>query len=172
MYLRNSLPAIFLLLLAGCSKGTLRNPKNALIPVVLSVTPATGLYTGGTKLTITGTGFANPAQVLLGRSVCAAIEYVSDSTIRCTTLSASAGPVDVTVVNPNQLSSTLHLGFAFIEPAAPEHGFAVTAGGGNVAGTERRLSATAGEPTTGTIQRGTGRILVPGVQGTSFSLGK
>lgn len=73
------------------------------IPVTLAgIDPVSGLYQGGTELTITGTGFlaAMDTTVLIGGTTALDIVVVDDSTITCTTPAVDfVGPVDVEVVN-------------------------------------------------------------------------
>ncbi len=73
------------------------------IPVTLvGVSPAVGLYQGGTSLTVTGTGFlaAPNTTVMIGSQSALDIVVVDDSTITCTTPAVDTlGLVDVSVTN-------------------------------------------------------------------------
>ncbi|MFE9993700.1 IPT/TIG domain-containing protein [Streptomyces avermitilis] len=67
---------------------------------VTGVSPDSGPTTGGTEVTITGTGLAGTEQVTFN-GIPAAFTVVSDSTLTATTPpSGAAGPVGVTVTGP------------------------------------------------------------------------
>lgn len=85
-------------------------------PVVSSVSPTNGPSTGGTVLTITGTGFQASATVSVGNNPCGDVVVVSNTSITCTTASHAAAVVDVTVTNPDTLSGSLGSGFTY-DPA-------------------------------------------------------
>ena len=76
----------------------------ATVPVVTSVSPDTGVDTGGTSVTITGSGFTGATAVMFGSS---AETYTvdSDTEITATTNSAGNGTVDVTVTTPDGTSA-------------------------------------------------------------------
>jgi len=73
------------------------------IPVTLTgISPTSGIYQGGTALTVTGTGFlaAPDTTVLIGGMTAVGIVVVDDMTITCSTPAVDfVGPVDVEVVN-------------------------------------------------------------------------
>lgn len=87
---------------------TVRNPdattvtKNAAFTYVASLT-ATGVYpefgspSGGTMVTISGSGFQNGATVSFGESPGTSVTVVDSSTIRVTAPAHAAGPVSVSV---------------------------------------------------------------------------
>lgn len=83
-------------------------------PVVSSCTPATGPTTGGTAVTITGSGFVPGSSVKFGLARAKNIVVVDANTITCTTPARPAGPVAVTVITgPGNLSGLLHNGFLY-----------------------------------------------------------
>jgi len=85
---------------SGPSNVTLMNPT----PVLTGINPAsTG--TGGFTLTVTGSKFANGAQVLLGTTPLQTT-FVSATQLTATGAASSAGTFAVTVVNPAPGSST------------------------------------------------------------------
>jgi hypothetical protein len=76
-------------------------------PVVTKVKPASGLTTGGNKVTIDGTGFQGATAVRFGStSVTPAAVNSKGKTITVTAPAHSAGVVDITVVTPAGTSST------------------------------------------------------------------
>ena len=86
-------------------------------PAVTSVAPGNGPSSGGTALTLTGTGFtANAAgtnTVTVGGAACTGVNAASDTQITCTSPAGTAGAtVNVTVSNING-SATLTGGFTY-----------------------------------------------------------
>ncbi len=81
--------------------------------VVTSVSPNSGIYTGGTSVTISGSNFSTSSTVSLGGSACS-ITSVTSTEIHCTTSAiALAGPVSVTVVVGAQ-SAVLANSFTYV----------------------------------------------------------
>ncbi len=80
--------------------------KYAPPPVVTTITPNQGPTTGGTNITITGTGFTGATSVAFG-SQHANFSVLSDTSIEAKSpTSATAQTVDVTVTGPNGTSPT------------------------------------------------------------------
>ncbi|HLZ70518.1 MAG TPA: IPT/TIG domain-containing protein [Dehalococcoidia bacterium] len=129
---------------------------NSAAPTIASpLSPATGSSTGGTQVTITGTGFAPGAAVTFGGTQ-AAFATVSGSTkIIVNTPAHAAGAADVFVTNPDgQNSNTLSGAFTYTAGPAPTlTGFA----GG---------SATSGPTTGGTPVQLSGSGFVAGAHVT------
>ena len=88
-------------------------------PTVGSISPNTGLTTGGTPITITGTNFAASATVSLSGSAATGVTVVNGTTITATTPAHAAGAVSVTVTNPDAQSGTLASGFTYTALSAP-----------------------------------------------------
>lgn len=92
-------------------------------PTVASLSVTSGSHTGGTAVTITGTGFikgsgAKPQgpTVLFGGALATNVAWVSSTSITCTTPAVSgagAYPLGVTVVNPDGQSGSLPSAFTF-----------------------------------------------------------
>jgi hypothetical protein len=109
---------------------------------ISSVTPSNGLTLGGTSVTIAGTGFTNGATVFFGDAAASSITVVSATNITASTpAAASAGAVEVTVVNPDFEPVVLTNGFNYEAPvslASPQQGgtgtFMVTVGGTGIPG--------------------------------------
>ena len=76
------------------------------------VTPSSGPTTGGTAVTITGTGFATGATVSIGGANASAT-VVGSTMINAITPAHAAGAVNVVVTNPGGESGTLSSGFTY-----------------------------------------------------------
>ena len=75
-------------------------------PVVTRVTPGAGTYSGGTKVTITGSGFCNLLNVKFGTTAASVFAGGSDTQIIVTSPHHAAGVVDVTVTTSGGTSAT------------------------------------------------------------------
>ena len=82
-------------------------------PTVTGISPSSGPATGGTAVTITGTGFSSGATVRLGGTTATGVTVVSSTSITATTPAHAAGVVDVTVTNTDNQSGTLTSGFTY-----------------------------------------------------------
>ena len=93
----------------GCSLGTQEGQL-----AITGVRPTQGPATGGTKVTISGSGFADGATVQFGGKDADDVTVKDATTITCTTPAHEKGKVDVVVTNPNDKSATLARGFEYI----------------------------------------------------------
>jgi hypothetical protein len=84
-----------------CDVGAFEVP----LPRVSAVSPTTGLNTGGTPVTISGSGFTGATFVYFG-TYSAAVTVVNNQTITTSSPPQSAGPEDVTVTTPVGTSDT------------------------------------------------------------------
>jgi len=75
-------------------------------PAVTAVSPATGPSSGGTAVTVTGTGFTGATAVRFGATPTAGFTVVSATQITVTAPAGAAGSVDITVVAPGGTSPT------------------------------------------------------------------
>jgi lysophospholipase L1-like esterase len=103
-------------------------PVLLLSPVVTSVSPTSGLTTGGTEVTISGFNFIDAlsgpdssTRVLFGDKPAAFIQVVSDTRLIATTPPVTTpGPVSITVsnkhLNPGWLDVTLPNAFTYLSP--------------------------------------------------------
>jgi hypothetical protein len=83
-------------------------------PIIDSLSVDSGLSTGGTPVTITGSNFAGGATVTFGTLSAASVDVLSTTRIDVTTPAQPAGTiVDVTVTNPDSQTSTLSNGFRY-----------------------------------------------------------
>ena len=83
------------------------------LPTVTVVNPASGVVSGGTVVTITGTNFVDGATVTFGGVSGTGVSFQNASTLTATTPSHAAGQVDVTVTNPDGSSAVLNDGFVY-----------------------------------------------------------
>jgi hypothetical protein len=87
-------------------------------PRVTAVSASQGPSSGGTAVTITGTGFTGTTLVSFGSTPVAAFTVVNDTSITTTSPAVAAGTVDVTVTGPGGTDATAVLDqFTFV--AAP-----------------------------------------------------
>ena len=86
-------------------------------PNLTTVSPTTGLTTGGTPVTLTGQNFASGATVTFGGAAATSVVVVSATQITANTPSHAQGSVNVVVTNPDGQSATLTGGFTFGAPA-------------------------------------------------------
>lgn len=86
-------------------------------PVISSVSPTNGPLTGGTAITITGTGFLATPTVMIGSSACTGVVVTGTTQIDCSTPSATtAGAVTITVTNVSDSQSDTYSSFTY-DPA-------------------------------------------------------
>ena len=90
-------------------------------PTIESVAPRRGPVEGGTRVTITGTGFADDAVVTVGDVTVADARVVDETTIRLE-MPAAARPIAVaiSVTNPGQPTATLRRAFTYRPGPEPE----------------------------------------------------
>jgi hypothetical protein len=99
---------------SGCSDARSANVTVALPPVtVTSVTPGVGVITGGSPITISGTGFVSGATISAGGSAATNVVVVSAIKITARTPAHAAGTVNVTVTNADTSSGVLTSGFRY-----------------------------------------------------------
>jgi hypothetical protein len=118
-----------LCLLAGCdgSGGSSDTNGSSVIviaaPTLSTIAPHSGPTTGGTAVTLTGTGFQAGATLTLGDTAATAVAVVSATQLTATTSPGPAGAQDVLVTNPDGQRAILAAGFTYIAPTlAPRSG--------------------------------------------------
>jgi hypothetical protein len=89
-------------------------------PGVSTVSPTSGPTTGGTQITITGTGFVAGASVTLGGTAASGVVVSNSTTITATTPAHTAGTVDVAVTNPDGQSVSKAGAFTYNAPSGGE----------------------------------------------------
>jgi photosystem II stability/assembly factor-like uncharacterized protein len=87
-------------------------------PTVTGIDPAEGDASGGTAVTISGSGFLDGAGVSFNGAAALNVTVVNQSSITAVTPAHASGTVDVTVTNPDGKSGTLENGFTFQAPPA------------------------------------------------------
>ena len=81
--------------------------QGAAAPAVTGVSPGSGPVSGGTSVTITGSGFTGATAVNFGGTVASSFTVNGDTSVTATAPAATAvGPVDVTVTTPSGTSAT------------------------------------------------------------------
>ncbi|MHB8647027.1 MAG: IPT/TIG domain-containing protein [Thermomicrobiales bacterium] len=83
-------------------------------PTVTAVSPTSGPTTGGSQVTITGTGFVNGATVTFGNAAATNCVVTNTTTITCTTPPGSAGTVTVAVTNPDSGMGSLAGAYTYV----------------------------------------------------------
>ncbi len=102
------------------------------VPTVHSLYPATGPTSGGTPVTVTGTGFTHATAVLFGSAASRSFTVASDSSLTAMTPSGSPGVVDVRVRTVSGSSPTSGADqFTYVAPPTVSK---VDPGGGAAAG--------------------------------------
>jgi hypothetical protein len=97
-------------------RGTLPNGfLYVLPPKPTSVTPDHGPTSGGTSVTVSGTGFQPGAMVTFDGNP-ADCTVVDASTITCITPPGDPGPADVQVTNPDGFTGLLPAGYVYVPP--------------------------------------------------------
>jgi hypothetical protein len=85
-------------------------------PIVLGLTslsPKTGPASGGTGITLTGTGFLAGAGVTVRGAAATSVVVASSTTITASTPAGAVGPADVVVTNPGGATATIPGGFVY-----------------------------------------------------------
>ena len=90
----------------GVSHAVMWMPTSANPPEISAVAPTSGPTTGGTSVTITGSGFTGAIAVSFGGTPATSPHVASDTQITATSPAHAAGPVDVTVTTPAGTSAT------------------------------------------------------------------
>lgn len=83
-------------------------------PALQAIEPELGPDSGGTRLTLVGSEFRRPVAVWFGARRAATVSFVDANTVEARTPVHPAGPVDVTLYNPDGQSATLLEGWRFV----------------------------------------------------------
>lgn len=142
------------------------SPLPAAAPAVSSVSPGSGPDTGGTAVTLTGTGFQTGAAVFVGSSPAGSVSSVGTTQILAVTPAGAPGPAPVTVQNPDGGTATLAGGFVFFGPPAAS---AVSPGAGTRLGGTVVTVAGSGFLAGATISFGGAAGTVLAVSGASLT---
>ena len=101
-------------------------------PTLAAVAPVSGPITGGTQLTLSGTGFASGATVTVGGAAATDVVIVSDVLARAVVPAHAAGVVDVVFTNDDNQAATLDDGFTYVAPPSNNAGTVTDGGSGSV----------------------------------------
>lgn len=113
-------------------------------PSVSSISPNSGPVTGGTTVTILGSGFQSGATVAFGGVAATSVNYVSSTEIQAVTPSTAAGTVAVAVANLNSQRGSLASAFTFYHTVS----LSWSDSSSNIAGYNVYRSSTSGGPYT------------------------
>ena len=78
-----------------------------------SVSPVSGPTSGGTVITVTGTGFVSGATIAIGGTAATGVTYLSATQLRATTPAKAAGGYSVVVRNPSGQTANTPVGFTY-----------------------------------------------------------
>jgi IPT/TIG domain len=126
-------------------------------PSISSVSPQTGPVTGGTTVTILGSGFQSGASVAFGGLTAGSVKFVSSTEIQAVTPTSPAGTVSVAVANSDSQTGTLPSAFTFFHTVS----LAWTGSTSSIAGYNVYRGSTSGGPYA--------RLNSALVSGTSFN---
>jgi hypothetical protein len=96
-------------------------------PTISSVSPASGVTTGGTKITISGTNFVNVTSVTVGGTAASGVTTVSPTSITANTPTHAAGAVSI-VVSTATGTVTKTNAFTYNNPSPTISGVTPTSG--------------------------------------------
>ena len=85
-------------------------------PVLDSIDPVSGPTSGGTPVTVTGSGFVAGMVILFGDAPATEVIPVSGEQVVAVTPAGEAGEADVTVINPDGTPDALGQAFLYIAP--------------------------------------------------------
>jgi hypothetical protein len=112
-------------------------------PVITGLTPSSGPLSGGTVVTITGTGFTGATTVWFGTTAVTSLTVNSDTQITVTSPPSTAGTVNVTVTTLNGTSAVTPAGqFTYTAIPAPVVTGLTPASGPVIGGTVVTITGT------------------------------
>ena len=82
-----------------CNGANWRQLDNQPPPVITSITPVSGLFSGGTAITIAGTGFSSDLELSIGGAAAASIVVTGAAEITAITPAGTAGAREVKITN-------------------------------------------------------------------------
>ena len=108
---------LLVLALLMAASGRLAPRRAFAAPAITTVSPAGGIVTGGTAVTIDGASFVSGATVTFGGVPATNVAFVSATQLTADSPANPAGPVTVVVTNPDTTAATLTNGFTYQVPA-------------------------------------------------------
>lgn len=142
------------------------HPGISIPPQIISISPSQGPTTGGTQITVTGTGFLSGTQITLDTKNCLDTQFISSTSMTCTTPKRSSGYVDVKVTNPDGKTSTLSNGFRFFNQDSNKMVYGISNSGGIVSGNGVKMRFTVSGFGTPLELSGSGVKAKTGLQGS------
>jgi hypothetical protein len=128
-------------------------------PAVTAISPTVGTTSGGTSVTITGTGFTDATAVTFGGVAAGSVVVVSDTTLTVNSPPGSTGVVGVIVTAPGGTSATgAAASYRYLPPTVvglsassvtPTHGSEITLTAGVTPGTPSGQVTFSNVPSTG-----------------------
>jgi hypothetical protein len=114
----------------------------AVPPVIETLFPTGGSVDGGTPIEVVGAGFQEGLTVLLGGVIVGSVAWTSETSLQLITPAHAAGPVALTVLNPDGLGATKPAAFSYLAEvdAAPVLLGLSPAGGPQTGGTTVTVS--------------------------------
>ena len=116
----------------GTSDNNTLYSYTAAMPTVTSVSPASGLFTDNTSITITGTAFTGATSVTVGGVAATSVNVKSDTSIMAITPVGSAGTASVVVTTPGGTSSAPNTLYSYTLPVPTVNDLVGPSGGGTV----------------------------------------
>ncbi len=113
-------------------------------PTLVAVAPVSGPITGGTLLTLSGTGFAPGASITVGGGSATEVVIVSDVLARAVVPAHAAGAVDVVLTNDDAQATTLAGGFTYVAPPSNNAGTVTDGGSGSIGAAPTDVPAPGG----------------------------
>ncbi|MFE3548019.1 beta strand repeat-containing protein [Streptomyces kronopolitis] len=123
----------------GTSNGVAFTYVSVAAPVLSSVSPSSGSSSGGTAVTLTGSGLTNASAVRFGSTPATSFTVVSDTVITAVA-PAGTGTVQVTVTTPGGTSNGVP--FTYISVAAPVLSSVSPSSGSSAGGTAVTLTGS------------------------------
>jgi hypothetical protein len=99
-----------------------------------SVSPLSGPTSGGTVITVTGTGFVSGATIAIGGTAATGVTFLSSTQLRATTPAKPAGGYSVVVRNPSGQTANTPVGFTYTGTTATPTLTSVSPASGPTAG--------------------------------------
>lgn len=140
-------------------------------PTISSILPVSGGTSGGTVVTISGTGFSSGATVKFGGTLATSVSIASATSITATTPAHAGGKVDVVVTNSDTQTATLAQAFTYTV-SAPTISSVSPASGSTSGGTSITITGTgfqSGATVTVGVRPATGVTVVSGTSITAYT---
>lgn len=104
---------------SGAISLTINQGSATFSPAVISISPSVGSGSGGTPVTITGSGFLAGAAVAIGGVAATAVNVITPQILTAMTGPHAPGLVGVTVTNPAAATATTPAAFTYVTAVNP-----------------------------------------------------